>query len=244
MSGDMIEKFLRDEGLLIDLRPHIPVRAHETGEVVFTKRFEVLLVGRPDRRPSYYLAAGPEQGQHYLEDFSFDKYSFDDCTHFQIEDIFQGDFLNASSTRIAMDFMRWLGTNDGRTFIEVCQNWERSLANAFNGEACSIPGPGGAEFNPYLSAWGRFNERDPVSRHYAARDSIFPSGPDGGAMGGQFASGYDLEVVELMLHWLGTKNGREFIDGCLDNIRIKTEREFAPDYQSAGVAPDVLKPEI
>lgn len=192
-----------------DFEPLHPVRPDITGEVVFSKKWQKLMI-TPQMRV--------EQDVEGLK-VKVDRYFIDNEPRtFPILRVFLYGCPNARDTRVASNMISWLGTNSGTIYIENAQNFiQKGLESS----------------TAFLAAWSDLNVRDPMfNRGRVPRDSLTASFEKAGFdflnpfdRGSRATSFRDVETLEQVALWLGGDDGQKFIQSCQNNIQMKYDRE-------------------
>lgn len=122
---------------------------------------------------------------------------------------------------VAASFIKWLGTNCGRAFLQQAKQHEPMV------------GGGGG----YAAAWGVENARRPgINGGYRAIEAILAPADHWGTA---LFSGHtglvrqpdlsldDYEAVEQLVRWLGSYEGRQFVAACEAEIddKVKAARD-------------------
>lgn len=200
-----------------NFNPTVDVRADVTREVVFVKRWQKLM--RPDDDVVFKEVADNV--------YDIDKFFIEnEGGQFPILRIFEspGFIPNENTTRIASNMIYWLGTNAGRLYLEIVGGLVQK----------------GVEPDiAYLGEWARQNiSRRGFSSGYVPRDRLAQIYNDAGSPN---QDTYDnrlvgnIRTLELMVLWLTTKDGQDFVAGCERNLRIKAQRQREESVKHLGL---------
>jgi hypothetical protein len=124
--------------------------------------------------------------------------------------------LTPRAAAVAASFIRWTGTNCGRAFLE--KGMAMTLAHGEDG---------------YLLAWSLENRRYQGSRtieHVLAGEENLsaPAGVWGrGLSSAPQVDDKDCEAIESLCSWFGTRQGKEYLEGCEAKIqqRVREDRQ-------------------
>lgn len=202
-----------------DFEPLRPVRPDVTGEVVFSKKWQKLMI-TPQMRV--------EQDVDGLK-VKVDQYFVDNEPHtFPILKVFSYGIPDARDTRVASNMITWLGTNSGSIYRENAQNL---MEKGLEGEIA------------YIAAWTDMNIRKAMyNRGTIPRDTLTSTFEKAGIdfmnpfdRGVRATSVRDIETLEQVAAWLGGEDGQAFIKSCERNIGIKYDRE-REQYRALRIA--------
>lgn len=123
---------------------------------------------------------------------------------------------------VTASFIVWLGTNCGRCFLESTERFATDMAA--NGKTHY------KREDAYVAWWAMENHRRTWLNHgWRYIDGVLSESTNPGARLPE-VSYDDCEVIEHVVHWLGTDDGRQFVKGC--NAAIKA-RMRARDAMAA-----------
>jgi hypothetical protein len=136
---------------------------------------------------------------------------------YPILDVFDGFSPTAHQTRIASNFILYLGYNRGLSYLIDASNLADKFDNASGGKPLA-----------YLAQWAALNnpadlfaEQGPSPRYAFAQTE---------QMDMFYSPNYDdLKVLERMAHWCGTPHGQMFINNCERLISRLQERTYPPE---------------
>lgn len=117
-------------------------------------------------------------------------------------------------SQVSASLIRWLGTNNGRSFLEEADSMSILMRSRENG---------------YVAAWALHNRRR-ISTDYGWRTDeavLSPSALNGEKVERPVLSYSDAETIETLVGWLGTEKGEEFVVLCRKDIakRQKIKRD-------------------
>lgn len=202
-----------------DFEPIHPVRPDMTGEVVFSKKWQKMMITPQMRIEQDVDGVKVKADQWFVENES---------KTFPILKVFPYHCPDARDTQVATNMVCWLGTNAGSIYRE----------NARNLMEKGIEGP-----TAFLAAWSELNIRQGyINRGRVPRDSLTASFDSAGFdfinpfdRGTRATSVRDLETLEQVAMWLGGEGGQKFIQSCERNIEIKHDRE-REEFRTARLA--------
>lgn len=125
-------------------------------------------------------------------------------------------YVTQRHATVAATFITWLGTNCGRAFLEEGRRLE---------ENAKSPGYGAG----YDRAWAEHNARHSwLNSGFRTVEHLLATKEDRCPQSGRLIYRPDLttddyEVCELVARWLGTKEGKEFVDACNADIRERMD---------------------
>jgi len=168
--------------------PFILVRPHIPGEIAFVEAWHERLGGASQEIDVGYLEVD-------MQEFYFGTPTF----RLKLFDILNGLPSHATprDAQVATSFVKWLGTAAGSDYRRKAAELSSIIAKDHDG----------GDSNAYLAAWVMENKRERnINNGSIQRESILYDTE------GKFTcSARDLEVMELMAGWLGSKEGQEFI---------------------------------
>lgn len=202
-----------------DFEPLHPVRPDITGEVVFSKKWQKLMITQKMRIEQEVDGLKVKADQWFVEN---------EPRTFPILKVFPYHYPDARDTRVASNMIAWLGSNSGSIYRE---NAQKLMDMGLEGNVA------------YLAAWSELNVRaGMVNRGRVPRDSLTVSFEKAGIdfinpfdSGVRATSVRDLETFEQVAMWLGGEDGQAFIQACERNIEIKYDRE-REQYRAARIA--------
>ncbi|AYG47809.1 hypothetical protein DV532_26355 (plasmid) [Pseudomonas sp. Leaf58] len=188
--------------------PIRPVRPDVIGEVVFMRRWQALQDA--DDKPEYL------DGRNSI---------LRDILAMARHETTQRD------ASVCASLIRWLGTNNGKAFLDAAEDMVGKLADRKRG---------------FVAAWAVANIRD---RQYNLGlncvDAVLA--PDHARLGAAAldtewqASADDIDTINMMIQWLGSPRGAEFLEGCRKEIATELaaerQRRMSEHNQSRGLEP-------
>ncbi len=183
-----------------NFEPYCSVRSDLTAEVVFTKKWQQLMM------PKKMVAEhGPVDGMRIIIDPWFVD---NEPESFPVLEVFKNHGIpNEHDTRIASNFIWWLGTNAGFSYRE---------------QVYHIAEKGVEKSQAFLFAWVHDNVRVPIVNHGSVPKDYLAA-PFSDASRGTINRNF--ETLERVALWLGTDAGQMFVQSCDRNISIKRDRE-------------------
>lgn len=228
---------------IIRFEPLMPVRQDVIGERVFTSEWQHLVGGKratvmhwaEDGSPRWedFGELGSHRGTPWLGTSFYRSMS-------RIGS-FPADLPLAEAWQrrasVATSFIKWLGTNIGRTFLEDADKTYDALKDArlFPNYRSSA----------YAMAWARRNNDTDGQQRLTIVAESYETGHHGMAVLDKYACSYDdIRVIEEMAAWLGTDSGQRFVKTCRLKIgraakRDKSRRHAAENIRLLGLG---LKP--
>lgn len=127
--------------------------------------------------------------------------------------------IGQAEATLAATFIVWLGTSVGRCFLERGKMLEDHFRK---GVSAGLGGEGGAGF---LAAWALHNARS-IGLNGGWRTCEFMAG-DWKVRGQKEVTAVQLELLDNMARWLGSKHGVRFIERCEAKVFAATQKDEA-----------------
>lgn len=207
--------------IFLDFRPSRPIWREAVREVVYIKRWQKMML------EMMKYAVGETDGETCWVDHVFLMDGYGDAEAqktLHLNNIFYYT-PNANDTRIATDVIRWLGSMDGRVFLETANQLTQNNDTVEFRETI------------YHGLFGQKNIRtqdrsetlimhrlcDEFKRHGDTAPKLFYDTNEFDKHRDNILM--DQNVVMLMINWLASDKGQQFIQGCERNLNIKQRRE-------------------
>jgi hypothetical protein len=202
-----------------DFEPLHPARPDITGEVVYSKKWQKLMITPQMRIEQEVEGLKVKVDQWFVEN---------EPKTFPILKVFPYHCPDARDTRVASNMICWMGSNAGGIYRQEARKlMEKGLEGPI----------------AFLAAWSEMNIRQGmINRGRVPRDSLTASFDKAGIdpfnpldFGTRATSVRDLETLEQVAMWLGGEAGQKFITSCERNIEIKYDRE-REEYRSTRLS--------
>lgn len=127
---------------------------------------------------------------------------------------------------VCASLIRWLGTNNGKAFLDAAEDMVGKLADRKRG---------------FVAAWAVANIRDQqCNLGLNCVDAVLA--PNHATLGAAAldtewqASADDIDAIHMMIQWLGSQRGAEFLEGCRKEIaaELAAERQRRMTEQNQG----------
>lgn len=196
-----------------DFRPYFPVRKYDPETQHFAR--ENIYVRRWQRMMTRHALDPFQEGAVMSEDEWFID---NESRRYPILDIFGGYKPSAHDTRIASNFILFLGKGLGLSYLDQAEKLSDVFAQAHMGKG-----------DAYLAQWGLMNapahllpSNTPARYDFtqSAQKDMF------------FSPDYrDIKTLERMAYWCGKDQGQAFIKKCELHIKAVAKRVYPPETQ-------------
>lgn len=192
-----------------DFRPYLPIRIYESGSERFLR--ENIFVLGWQKLMTHQSVGTVLEGAIVTEDqFFVDNESY----RYPILDVFNGVVPSAHDTRIASNFILYLGWGNGIAYLDNASKLSEIFGNNAEDRAKCYLAQWAMECNP-MELWGSASPRFDLAKTNSDQQEMF------------YAPRYsDLMTLERMAYWCGTDQGQEFIANCEHIIKRITVRTY------------------
>lgn len=197
--------------------PLTPLREDVLGEVVFTKKWQDMMGGSAVGIDRYFLDNEPE--------------------NYPILGIYQKRFFNQPrdrDTRLATSIINWLGTNNGRNFLNNAEQLKDKLGKRY---VVSNIDKGMDYSDAYILAWEKENQRNGQPRFDHTPRSFLSQSLSN--IFGDAANLHDIEVMGCIIDWLGKPDGQKFIQDCQQEIDLRLKEQRSDLFKARDIALDI-----
>lgn len=195
-----------------DFSPYLPVREDVTGEVVFSKKWQKLMITNQMQREQEVIGTKVKVDDWFVRNES---------SAFPILKVLAYGIPDTHDTRLASNMITWLGTNSGSLYLERA---ERLVEQGLDKKIA------------YLSAWVDMNIRRGamIDRNMVPRDGLSQTFQRINGLDmihnplmtyAHIQSARDVETFDQVATWLGKDDGQKFIQSCQANLKIKFDRK-------------------
>lgn len=196
-----------------DFNPYRPVRDDITGEVVFIKKWQNLMIGKS--APNLHIPVTDDaprpHGTVRLDQYFVENPEYED--EFPVMHVWRDYGIpTAHDTRMMSNLIVWLGTNAGYVMRDTAQNLIKH---------------GTDPKHAYLMSWHISNIRERGINHNSIYRDTLATKFEAKTNPPTQPTAFDLETIEHVCLWLGTERGQKYLHSCEHNIQIKQDREHA-----------------